>query len=362
MSYKAVVKTYFVSLIVFMLFSLIVIWVSDPYMLFHKHWFYKGNIYNNFRIQNYGLVKYGNFDSIIIGTSMLENTSAIEASEKLGGKFANLSISGGSLYERFEILNFALKEKNIKQVIMSFDYALGEAKKINETFNPKLYSQNSLLEKMKIYLTDKALGCVFFNYKCDFIEYDLNRPNAWFDEDKHNRRFGGFDKWLKYASEDDQIQGAFTELLTKINKNYIAGYNKQYKKIIDSEILPLLRHSKTTFSIIIPPYNALWWAPKKYFISEMMQPYIYLLQKTSKMKNVKIYWFYDENYVFEVENYKDLSHYHYSINSKQIDAIKNGSNVLTLENYEEKMADFICKINEFNLQMYVDKISQVEKE
>jgi hypothetical protein len=48
------------------------------------------------RQQAAGIINNYEFDSIILGTSMLENTSAKEAGEKLGGKFMNISLSGSN--------------------------------------------------------------------------------------------------------------------------------------------------------------------------------------------------------------------------------------------------------------------------
>ena len=111
MLYKFAVKTYLISMLSLIFALLMVIYVSDPYMLFHKHWFHHNKINYNMRIQDYGLVKYGKFDGIILGTSMLENTSAAEAGSKLNVNFANLSISGSSYFERFKVLNTALKSR-----------------------------------------------------------------------------------------------------------------------------------------------------------------------------------------------------------------------------------------------------------
>ena len=109
--YKIAVKRYLQLIMTILLIVFSVIFVLDPYMLFHKKWFDEQRIYNNLRIQNYGIIKYTDFDSIIMGTSMLQNVSAKEASEKLGSRFVNLSISGSNFYERFKMLNFALKKK-----------------------------------------------------------------------------------------------------------------------------------------------------------------------------------------------------------------------------------------------------------
>ena len=354
MLYKFAVKTYLISMLSLIFALLMVIYVSDPYMLFHKHWFHHNKINYNMRIQDYGLVKYGKFDGIILGTSMLENTSAAEAGSKLNVNFANLSISGSSYFERFKVLNTALKSRPFKHVIFSLDYTFSLYHTTNETFDPALYSGNSIIGKINIYSTDKALRCIFLNKKCDFTNYNLDRPKAWYNNNFHARRFGGFENWLKYAKEDHQIKDAF-EQLRAMDTDYTANA-KFYKQIIDEEVLPLLKYPNTTFSVIIPPYSALYWAKRKNFLPALLKPYQYLLEKTAQMPNVKIYWFYDEDYIFDITQYKDLTHYHYAINSLQLDAIKNGTHILTLDNCKEKFENFIQKINDFDLQFYIDQI------
>lgn len=354
MLYKSAVKTYVITILMFVSVFFATIYISDPYMLFHKHWFNHEQMLYNMRIQDYGLIKFGKFDGIIIGTSMLENTSSDEAKEKLNVQFANLSLSGGSLYERFKILNMALNTRPFKHIIMSLDYKFNRTGIIGNTFEPDLYSTYSLKGKFMIYLTDVAIKCIFSDRECNLRKFDLDHPNAWYKKDFHARRFGGFENWIKYAKNDHQIQDAFAQLRNKADR-----YDAEaaaYKQVIDQEILPLFKHKDTEFSIIIPPYSALYWAKRKNSLDTLLKPYQYLIEQTAQMSNVKIYWFYDEDFVFDISKYKDLTHYHHSINSLQLDAIKNGTNIINMDNYEEKFDEFCGRINHFNLQSYIDKI------
>ena len=330
-----------------------VIYVRDPYMLFHKKWFNKKQIHSNMRIQNYGLIKYGDFDSIILGTSMMENTSAKEASEKLNSNFANLSFSAATFYERFKILKMPSWNKQLNHIIFSFDYRFTQSKEINNTFYPDLYN-DTINGKFNAYMTTKAIKCIFFNRKCNMIDYNLNRPSAWYMNENFDRRFGGFENWIKYHKNDNQIQEAFRDLLNT-QDNYKTEY-KEYKQIIDSEILPILNNSQTKYSIIIPPYSMLWWAKRKNHLDKYFEAYAYIIEKTANMPNVKIYWFYDEDIVNNISQYKDLAHYHHTHNSEQIDAIKNGTNIIDYKNYRNKLNDFKKSIYKFDLNKYINKI------
>ena len=353
MMYKQALKKYFIILLSVGTVVFSGIYIRDPYMLFHKKWFNNEKIYNNMRIQNYGLIKYGDFDSIILGSSMLENTSAKEASEKLNARFVNLSIMGSSFYERSKVLTLAFQYKELKHIIFSLDYKFSKPHDINDTFYPKLYEEETSA-KFNIYMTTKALSCIFLNSECDMIAYNLDRPNAWYTMPEHKRRFGGFENWLKYHEEDGQIKMAFTDLLS--SPKDLEATQKNYKQMIDTEILPILHQQKTRYSIIIPPYSILWWAKRKNNLDKYFEPYEYLISQTADMSNVKIYWFYDTDMISDIRQYKDLTHYHETNNSKQIDAIKNGTNIINAKNYKDKFKNFKNKINKFNLKKYTDLI------
>ena len=359
MVFKKSILAYFGALLFLIVFMTAVFYVSDPYALFHRPWFDKGKMYDNLRIQNYGLIKFGNFDGIILGTSMLENTSAAEATEKLKLSYANLSLSGGSFYEKMLIAQFAVKTKHIKSVILSLDYHFDTEKRIGNSFDPDLYGENQLAGKIRTYLTGKAVFCVLLRKKCDFVKRDTDRPKAWMDLPEHARRFGGFDNWLKYANEDGQIQAALNDLLRN-ESDHKSEYAK-YQSVTDNEILPLFKNKDTEFSIIVPPYSVFWWVKRKSELEEMMRPFEYLVEKTQDLPNVKIYWFYDDDYVFDISRYKDLAHYHPSVNSLQLNAIRNGTHILDKSNYRRKIDAFVKKVRAFDLEPYLEKIRRAKK-
>lgn len=61
-----------------------------------------------------GIIDNTDFNGVILGTSMLENTSAKEAGEKLGNKWVNLSIKGANFEDRNIIFKYITKHKKNK--------------------------------------------------------------------------------------------------------------------------------------------------------------------------------------------------------------------------------------------------------
>ena len=136
---------------------------------------------------------------------------------------------------------------------------------------------------------------------------------------------------------------------------------KNYVAVIDNEIMPLFKNSNTLFHLIIPPYSALYWAHYLENYDCMMEPYKYLIEQSSNYDNVYIYWLYDENFVFDIANYKDLTHYHYKINSYELDYIKQHSHIINIKNYKSKMQKFKRKLQNFDVQEYLKQIRKLKK-
>lgn len=340
-------RLFFLALFIFFAF----IFVKDPYNFFHKPWFHPDKMTNNMRVQNYGIIKFDNFDSIIIGTSMLENTSADEASQKLNAKFANLSMSAASYKEKYQVLQFAFKKKKIKRVILSFDYKFDDFTKVENTFLD-LYEHDNIFNRFQSYLNTKALTCIFQNLDCDYIERNLDHPTAWYKSQWNARRFGGLDNWMKYKDEDYQIKDAIAFLLA----DRVNDYSADYKKIIDYHLAPLFKHKDTEFDIIIPPYSILWWSKAPNSNPESLTPYQYLIEKAKSFENVRIYWFYDQDFISDISVYKDLTHYHQSINALMLDAIKDKRCIIDSDNYSKLFADFQQRIKAYNLDKIISRI------
>jgi hypothetical protein len=229
-----------------------VLFIYDPLKIFHKPWKYKNYLQGNMRQQAAGIINNWEYDSLIIGTSMLETTSSKETSNKLGGKFINISLSGSDYFERAIVLNYALKKNDIKKVLFSLDSVglVGLRKgspffKLN-TWN-YLYDDNPFNDFI-VYINNKYLKCLFSTSnkkKCMGRKPDFDRPNTWHKSIGNSVRFGGLDYWFK-AKNNPQIKDAFKSILgkvkliqlgkTSIDKNLKINIIKSQKYIDDTLI------------------------------------------------------------------------------------------------------------------------------
>lgn len=87
---------------------------------------------------------------------------------------------------------------------------------------------------------------------------------------------------------------------------------------------------------------------------------LYLTKEIKKYPNVKIYGFDDLNFPDDIVNYADPIHFHQSINSLQLDAIKADTHRITSENVDAYLATLLSKIQAYDLTPLIEMIKAWE--
>lgn len=349
--------------------------IIDPLKLFHKPYFLKENLNSNMRLQAAGIIKNYDFNSIILGTSMLENTSSKEASNVLGGKFMNISLSGSDFYERSFPLHLALETKQVKKVIYSLDYSgLKNSRMGRRDFSISnfdyLYDSNTLND-LKSYVNLELPKCALkFNFSpCFGRKTNFDSPNEWYSDKIHSSRFGGLDNWFK-AKNNNQIRDAFKEISNSIKKiknaEVLDDKERDNKVLLSKNYLDkylvkyAIEYPQTEFILVIPPYsriqNAINAQYKKSDFYRVKESIKYLVHKSNEFKNIKVYGWGDKDFPDDIANYKDLRHYGIEINSKMLSWIKNNDGLLTSNNIEVYLKEFTKKSLNYNVISIGEKI------
>ncbi len=352
------------------------LYIIDPLKLFHTPWFYKDHLHSNMRLQAAGIINNYDFDSVILGTSMLQNTSAREASEVLGGTFFNISMSGSDFYERGIVLEYLLRKKQIKTVLYSLDYSgLVDARRGTPVYVlgsfDYLYDRNPFND-INAYLNDRYLEClVRFNSECMGRKTDFDRPNAWFNIKDQARRFGGLDHWFK-AHNHLRIRKTFRKIVTAsdhIRKHEVQEDPKlelklaRTRKYLDETLFEAARlHPDIRFVMIIPPYsrlrNAINAQYKKPVFTRIKVSIEYLVMQSAKYDNMEIYGWGDASFPDDIANYKDMSHYHPDINSMMLQDIQKGAGRLTPQNVRHYLTVFEQRALQYDVHAIADRVRE----
>ncbi len=372
MKYKKNVILFIMIVTSMVMLFLTLIYMYDPMQLFHKTYKKKVTFHKTMREQNAGIINNYSFDSMILGTSMLENTSADEASKIFGGKFVNLSMSGSDFYERELVLEYALKKKNIKRVIYSLDMdKYIEQKRGNKHYPTDkfnyLYDDNPFND-FKLYLNDKYIECLISFSKekeCTGSATSLDRPSSWYKSKYHAPRYGGLDNWFN-AKNNKQIKAAFKSIVNterKIQAKQVIRLKNIDMKIaaakqyIDDTLLNTIEKAPSTeFLLFFPPYSRLYFAMQAqydlnaYTIHQAVVKY--MASKIEEYDNLKVFTFENEIFLDDIANYKDPKHYHYSINSWMLNAMNKNRGLLNKDIVDKYTNETLKKALEYNLTIF----------
>lgn len=345
-------------------------YIYDPLQVYHKHWFLPENILNdNMRLQAAGLINNYDFDSVIIGNSMLENTSAKEAGQILGGTYMNLSISGGDIYERGIILNYLLKKKKIKTVILQVNPSF--VRSGHGAYPVEYWSvlyDDIASNDIKIYLEERFMKCLLtFSQSpyCVGKSQDLDRPAAWYDVPEHKARFGGIDQWIAHHN-NEQISGVLNEVLPKnadlaikLTQDYSFTDNSKNMEFVDEYLISFVRNYPTVrFIFFLPPYSRLSYAiqARTSGLGSYFAWLNYLTKVSEQYSNLEVYGFDDRDFVDDIATYKDLQHYSDAINHFVLQAIAKKDGLLRSDNIGQYIATIQERTEAFDLKKLNDYV------
>lgn len=343
------------------------LYIYDPLQIYHKPYFREITFLQDSRIQIRGIIKNYDFDSFICGTSMLENTLAKEAEQKISGKWVNFSSGGFAFNERAIILNYMFKNAKPKNIIYSLDIEHLVINHQNDTKNFAFLYDDNELNDLKIYLNTKTISCALrLSTSEDCVgKKDLENLISllWIKNIEHKARFGGIHKWLE-NKDNVQIKDTIKELA---NMSYPPLYNpkpftdsiQSNQKYLEENLLVFVRQNpRVKFFIVIPTYSRLF-----YRLNDEFQPKAKVILKwlvSQNLPNMKIYGFDDLDYADDIANYKDLTHYNVDMNSMQLDAIASGTHILTPQNIDSYLATMESKIKNYDITPLIEQIKAWE--
>ena len=370
-------KKYFLILVLVpgILIPIILInWLIDPYRIFHKPWI-RDNYYLNtsyMRIESGGIINTEDFNSIILGSSMAANFSPSEATNIFNDKFVNISLDGSSIAERSVVLNYALKKVKVHNIIYSLD-GFETNTVVGTPIAPYIYLYDSnSFNDFNIYASKPDILQFVF---CGNILFSNNKPcpntksienlTEWHSSIDHSIRFGGLHTWLE-VKNNGQIREALADIsksIQTINLNKVKPINlievnhnssKRHHVLINYLLNYAVSHAEVNFYLFFPPYARLRYAIMKQSNPQEFEIYLetlrFVVQESSKYNNIKIFGFENEQFLDDIANYKDTSHYHQRYNSQMLQWMKNGDHLLTPSNIEAYIKDISIRAGKYPLK------------
>lgn len=318
-----------------MLFDFII----DPYQFYRIPSIYQQCFNSNQRIQNPGLAKNYEAQTLIIGTSMTENFSPEYIGRVLSSKTLKLSISGGSAYEQNLILNVALNNKdNIKNIIWGLDYGSlkGEINAVDDSqfeFPYYLYDKNPLNDYKYLINISTLRESSKVLLDNDKYNHDLLKLNTWGDN-------------LEFSKA--AVQRSYKNMVTMDFDSSLYNVTNM-KNNFDANILPIIKQNPDiNFYMYFPPYSILHYKffMEKDLLDDLVLLKEYAYEQTENISNFNLYDYQmDYDLIYNLDNYKDTAHHNSKINDFIIDKIVAGEYMAT-DAYPTKLKEWEQKIRE----------------
>ena len=321
----------------------------DPLTLFHRPWLREPSLHANMRLAIPGVIRRQPFDAVILGTSILENTSAVEASRLLGGRYVNLSISAGDFFERSLVLDYLLARRPVAHVIYSLDFIYLNQRKGYRLFPLSTFDflyDGNWLNDIRAYLNEHTLSCLLHwsqDAACIGRPLSLDRPNAWMNDAGESVRFGGLEHWCNSAAHPqirdvrEKLDAANARLANGIEVPSAAAQAEHTARAlayVDDNLLRIVAaHPETRFTLVFPPYSrakfALWYQASPLEAASHRAVIRHLVERTRSLANLEILGFEDQDFPDDLANYKDMDHFRPEINTRITTAIATGQQRLT---------------------------------
>lgn len=285
------------------------------------------------RIINNGLARNYIYDTIIMGSSTSENILKKDVDKLFDVNSVNLSLSGSTALEHRNLLNIAIQEGKVKNVIYGLDvfnynrlgvkvpiidYRKNKYNLLKYLFNISVMKSNLKVIIKKIIGRNENNWIYTWSFWAN--DYIFSEENALtFDPNKHS---------------GSQNLGVIKEAKK--------GYKYEIMKKNFDELLEIIKNTPNiNYTIYLPPYSILYWyiIDKYNCLQEIIKFKEYIFLKEKEFKNLSVHDFQNDfSTILNLNNYRDSVHFSAEISKKIIEEIKT-------QKFKSQNIDFESQIN-----------------
>ena len=322
------IKRLLISILIVMILVGSVVFALDPFYHYHKPWFGLKAVLHDKEYQCVGTLRNFDYDTLLVGSSVMENNNNHWYDEAFGGTSIKAIRSYGATADLCYLMDVAYEDHEIKRVFYNIDpsslSASAETTYVSTGCPMYLYDKNPFNDVQYLFNKDVILTKIPYQLANSFIgNYDEGLSYNW-------AKWKNFDKALPLG------------LYVRAKEEAPMMEETAYQKELDANIALLTAqveaHPETEFIFFYPIYSMLWW--DGVIRSGERDAYIYNEKQMTKAllsyDNVRIFCFQNETEVAtNLDNYMDTIHFSPDINRLMLDQIIAGEYEMTLDNYEE---------------------------
>ena len=317
-------------------------YVIDPLQLFRPAVLYPARYSLDDRMQNAGLIRSQDFNTVFIGTSLAVHYRASAINDALGVKSVKLAMSGSNSVEQSFVLNAALLRRP-KMVLWEMDdWIFRDAPPIDEDkFVPADYyrmnikgisgyllSLDTARESVGILIRllkplDRLAAALaslqYLKFGSDRID-DLNTLPANVDRTTVYNTANTRKSFDYFAAHPSEIASGYDY------DAMVRGFERDVISLIKA-------YPGVEFRIYFPPYSILQFVSMRDFSPQTLQIILKFtslaLERFAQLPNVKVYDFRDaQEITHDLDNYHDVIHHSPTIDLKVLSMIAAGDHLV----------------------------------
>ena len=303
--------------------------VVDPFQHYRKATFFTPVIDGTRQAYyNIGIARNYPYDTLMLGSSMTENSHPSDVEAALGGQAVNLPFSGGTLRNYAVMLDEVLPRRPLRRVLICLDsfamYADPDEVPIDL---PSYLYDHTLLTDVSYWFNIGVLERIWEVYQVnrEGLRSELNLDTLY-----------EWDGQVNYGRELVLTGHTFPpgDPLPPIPRE---GRVEEVRGNIERHLLHYIdAYPETEFIFYFPPYSQLQWYTD--YMNGLLDRQMYYRERYAEAllsrPNVRLFDFQAvEEWVCDLDNYKDMAHHSGEINARIIEAI--GQDAYRLYSMEE---------------------------
>ena len=307
------------------------VYVFDPFYHYHAPWLGLKAVLTDKEYQVVGTLRNFEYDTVLVGSSVVENNDNRWYDEAFGGTTIKAVRSYGGIADLVWYLSEAFDSQEVTQVFFNIDPA-------------------ALV--LEAETTFESAGCPMYLYDenpVNDVKYLLNKT-VLFEKIPYliAQSFSdSYEEALSYnwaEGKDFSEEGALSQYTRAASVSQMEAADA-YEENLAANLALLTaiveEHPETQFTFFYSPYSMLWWDDVSR--AGMFDAYLYCEQAAAEAllqyENVRFYDFQnEEEIVTDLNNYMDTVHFAPEINYEICQALREGRCEVTQENLEETFA------------------------
>lgn len=316
----------------------------DPFFHYHEPVEKISYRINNQIYQNPGILKFFSYNTILTGSSMIENMQVSWFEEEEGCSMVKVPYSGSFGRNWRVVMDYAFHHhSDIKKIILNFDlYALDSDPDKISAEPPEYLYDDKLLNDIEYLLNIDTISYVGYDLLDSILGYSgdtMESAYLWSDMD-----FGRDIALANYNRPVNKREEkvAFDNNIAVVQSN------------LEMNILPFIKNNpETEFVFMFPPYSVLAW--NDFYMDNAVDRIFYEIQYVIEVllqyDNVKVYNFqYMPEIIVDLDRYMDRYHYDPKVSYTIVKAMYTDEFLMTEENYQEAVAQMKSFVENYDFE------------